>query len=113
MKLEDLKTNGGMVSPELVKRSAVWKHDGRKDNIEFFVKRASFGAVDRAFNQSEDRSNSTALLCECVRLGDKGEEVLSYDQAYSLDAALAACFLEAVTAVNGLAVPDEGDSPKG
>jgi len=112
MKLEDLKTNGGMVSPELVKRSAVWEHDGKKDNIEFFVKRASFGAVARAYAE-EDRSKSVVLLCECVRLGDKGEEVLTYEQAYSLHAALAACFLEAVTEVNDLSSPDEDDSPKG
>lgn len=106
MKLEDLKSNGGLVASELVKRTGEW----RGEEIEFFVRTLSFGDIDRVYNGADlDASQAAELISKAVRLGDSGEEALTYEQAYSLDAALATVFAEHVMQVNGVNDEDAGD----
>src|SRR5690625_79102 len=102
MKIADIQQQGGFVSSELVHRTATWNtQDGQELSVEFFVRRAPFGAIDRVVSQL-DKSQSAGIISECIRLGDEGEETLTYEQAYALDSRLAAIFAEAVTEVNRL-----------
>lgn len=108
MDLTQLKAKGGVVSAALVKRPVEWKHevDGKEMTEKFtvFVRRISFGAVERA---NEEDSPSCALISRCVCLGEKGEEALSYEDAFQLEPGLAAALVEAVMSVNNLGKPEE------
>lgn len=98
MKLSDLK--GAVVSGELVKKHLEWTRDvdGEEvtDTFDIFVKRPSFGDVERIFVGGDDKSRSAAMISACVRMGDNGEELITYDQAYQLAPSLAALFSEAI-----------------
>lgn len=97
MKIADIESGNGFVSPELVKRSIKWDgHDG-----EVFVRRVSFATI-AATQSLPDAERSIALVRECVRLGDKGDEQLTRKQVESLAPALAAAFLTAIAEINKL-----------
>lgn len=101
MKLSDLK--GAVVSSELVEKEIVWTRDvdGEEvtDTFTVFVKRPSFGDVERIFVGGDDKSRSAAMIAACIRMGDQGEEALTYDQAYQLTPSLAKLLSDAVREV--------------
>lgn len=101
MKLSDLR--GAVVSGELVKKDIVWTRDvdGEEvtDSFAVFVKRPSFGDVERIFVGGDDKSRSAAMISACIRMGEHGEELLTYDQAYQLVPSLAQLFSEAIKEV--------------
>lgn len=106
MDLNRLQQAGGFVSSELVKRKCVWTHkddkgEEQKDVFDIFIKRAPFGAVERAL-LDEGVSRSSALIAACVRLGERGQEELTYEQAYQLQPSLARVFMEAIASVNDM-----------
>ena len=103
MKLADLKTAGGFVPSAPVKKSVTWKRKGHDDvTFDVFIKRQSFGSVERLFLRDDDgRSRSAAYISEALLLGDKGNEPLSYDDAFQLEPSLAAVLIEAINDVNG------------
>jgi hypothetical protein len=118
MNLADLKAKGGCIDLAPVRKSITWKHTGESgeevtDTFDVWVVRLSFGAIDRLSKiNSTERSSNAELIAASIRLGDKGEERLSYDIAYSLDASLALELVRAVAEINKLNEREESDSPK-
>lgn len=106
MKLEQLIARGGFVSPEPVKVHVKWERPDPEtgetltDEFDVFVMRRSFGSVERLFTNGDDKSKSALLLSECIRLGENGEERLSYEQAYQLDPSLASELIGAYNSVH-------------
>lgn len=111
MKLADLKKAGAFVSNEPVKTQVTWK-TGKKDadgndiehTFDVFVIKHSFGTVEKIYSdKDEDRSKWATLLSKSIKLGDKGEETLTYEAAFQLDQNLAFALLNAVNEANGTA----------
>lgn len=107
MKLNDLKKKGGVIEPELVKEHIKWTHRDKEtgeiitDEFDVFILKASWGAVsDVVSNDAPGYNASVGMIAECVKLGESGEENLSYEDAYALDNSLAQQFLAAVNRVN-------------
>jgi len=107
MNLEELKRAGGIVADGLVKKEIVWKHknpDSGKNVIDKFfihVRRQSFGVIESLFAPADDQSSRNAkYIAACVLLGEKGEEPLSYENAFALSNDLGFLFLAAVNEVN-------------
>src|SRR5690625_7534793 len=87
MDLTQLKAKGAFVSADLVKEPVSWTHktpDGTEitDEFDVFVRRVSFGALERA---GQEPNRASALSAACVCLGNAGEEVRSFDEACALD----------------------------
>lgn len=110
MDINDLKESGGLVSDELVPREVEWTHavDGaeRTDKFSIFVKKASFGFVERVMT-GDAGQQTIEFIRECVRLGEEGEQKLTKENVESLDPSLALLFVNEVREVNGV-----GDDPK-
>lgn len=101
MKLKELKAAGGFVSGDHVKRSVTWTNTkGEEYTFDVFVRRASFGSMERLIMADDDRSKSAQHLADCVLIGDNAEP-LEYEDAYALEPSLAKAILEQVRAVNG------------
>ena len=118
MKLADLVAAGAVLGDGLVKKSITWTHTppGKKkavtDTFDVFIKRSSFGAMERLFAQDDDKKSQNArYLAESVRLGEGGEEEIPYETAFNLDPALGFLLLQAVAEVNGTAPGDEKLTP--
>ncbi|MHA5806238.1 phage tail assembly chaperone family protein, TAC, partial [Pseudomonas aeruginosa] len=78
------------------------------DTFDVFIKRSSFGAMERLFAQDDDKKSQNArYLAESVRLGEGGEEEIPYETAFNLDPALGFLLLQAVAEVNGTGPGDE------
>lgn len=106
MNLSELKAKGSFVSPAPVKREVVWKRKndaGEEEELKFFVfvKKHSFGTVDKIWSGEKDNSKAAAYIAQSIRLGDKGQEQMSYEDAYQLDTGLASAFLSVINEVNG------------
>jgi hypothetical protein len=107
MKLAELEARGGMVDPTLVKKNITWKRrddDGKEEDVSFdiFIRKNSFGIIDTQLRNQDERSKSALLISNGVRLGEEGEESISYEQAYRLDATLAYTMVQAFMEVNKL-----------
>lgn len=106
MNLKELKARGGFISPIPVKRDVEWKHidptSGEEvtDKFSVFVKRQSFGAIERLFVANDDRSKSATFISECILLGDDAKDRMTYEDAYQLDPGLAAVLVKAINEVN-------------
>ena len=112
--LKELKAKGALISGAPVPADIEWTHvgeDGQEvtDKFKVFVIRQSFGVIDRIFSGENDRSRSAKFISECIRLGEKANEQISYDDAFQLDPGLAAAFVDAINRVNGTA---KGGEPK-
>ncbi len=106
MNLSELKTKGGFVPLAPVKREVVWKRKndaGEEEELKFFVfvKKHSFGTIEQIWSGEQDKSKSAAYIAQSIRLGDKGQEEMSYEDAYQLDTGLATVFISAINEVNG------------
>lgn len=107
MNLKELRAKGAFVSAEPVKRDLSWTHtDGDvevTDQFSVWVKKHSFGTIERVFvTDKDDQSRSALLISESVFFGDEGKERISYVDAYQLDPSLAGLLMAAITEVNGL-----------
>lgn len=105
MNLEQLTALGAFVSKEPVKRSVTWVRtvDGeeKSDTFDVYVKRMSFGDVERLFLvEDEKRSKMARYLSECLLLGEE-KTPITYEQAYRLDVSFARVLTDAVGEVNG------------
>lgn len=101
MRITDLKSEGGFVSSKLVAKTIKWDAEDKQHEGEIFVRRVSFGTIDQIMGRDDsDQGMNTALIVETIRLGEKGEEQLTYDQAYQLEPNLAAAMVEALMEVN-------------
>jgi hypothetical protein len=103
MNLKELKAKGALVAQAPVKKSVTWKAPDGELTFDVHVKRMAFGDWERLFlaDDKDKRSRSAQILSECVRLGDKADEPLSYVDAYQLEPSLARVLIEAVNEVNG------------
>lgn len=106
MNLAELKARGGFVALAPVAKEVSWTHKDENgeevtDKFTIFVKRQSFGAIESIWASGEDRSKSANYISQSVRLGDKGKDVMSYDDAFQLDPSLAGVLIAAINEVNG------------
>jgi hypothetical protein len=106
MDLKQLKARGGLVMDPPVKRDIEWTHvldDGDEvtDRFSVWVRRLPYGDVERMIRAAQnDGSISVEMISLGIRLGDKGQEAISQDEAYLLDPSLARLFAEVVEEVN-------------
>jgi len=102
MRLDELKSLGGFVDAEPVKKRIEWRGpNGQQHAGDVFVVRQPFGVVERAvMSNDKDRSQGARLISLCIRLGDNADEQLNYEQAYNLTPALAWAFVGAINDVN-------------
>lgn len=103
MDLKQLKAIGGLISADdMNKVTKEWETpDGEKVEISFFVLRQSFAGVERIWKEQESqdktgRSANASLISQTVRLGDKGQQVISYEDACRLDPTLALVFINGI-----------------
>lgn len=102
MKLGDLQKAGGVANGELIKKKGSFvtiNAEGDVETVEFdfWVKQASYFDVTRIAKDDQGRDHKILMVAACVRLGDNGEEVLTYEQAGSLKPDLFATLLAGVT----------------
>jgi hypothetical protein len=107
MNLQDLIKKGGFVDVAPVKKDVEWKRPGPdgaevSDKFTIFVKKQSFGSIEVIYGNETDKSKMSKYISESVRLGDKGQDEIPYEQAMLLDPGLGAVFIQAVNEVNGL-----------
>lgn len=105
MDLNQLMEAGGFVSDSLVVKEVTWVRkdaEGNDDSLTFEVrvKRQPFGALERIATMDENKSKAAQIISDCVRLGEDGKEIISYDRAFNLHPGLAAALLTAVNEVN-------------
>lgn len=105
MDITQLIEAGGFITDSLVEKEVTWERksaDGNDDNLTFKVriKRQPFGALERIATMDQDKSKAAQIISDCVRFGDDGKQIMSYDKAYHLHPGLAAALLTAVNEVN-------------
>lgn len=106
MKIDELRARGGLIDSTLVKKSVVWKkvdEDGKSEDVSFdiFVRKNSFGLFDLANQQArEGKSRSATVIANGIRLGERGEEEMTYEDAYNLEPSLSVVLFQAFMEVN-------------
>ena len=106
MDVAALKARGGVIPAAPLPKEVEWTHadleTGEKitDKFTVHILRHSYGAMERMVLGEGDRSKGALLISNCVRFGDAGEEVMSYEDAYQLDPGLAAVLMKAINEVN-------------
>lgn len=116
MNLAALRARGGFVPLEPVPKEVTWKHTNDEgveveDTFTVFIKRQSFGTIEQLFTAEGDRSKSAAYISQTVRLGEKGKDAISYDDAFQLDPGLAGALINAINEVNGTGRTEPKNSP--
>jgi hypothetical protein len=102
MDFAELQKIGGFVPSEPLKTDVTWTPpEGDQVTFAVHVKRLSAGALERLWSENrKDRSHSAALIADAVTLGEKGEERLSYEQAFQLAPSLATALLDCIDRIN-------------
>lgn len=106
MKLDELRARGGLVDMTLVKKNVTWRRvdeDGKGEDVDFdiFVRKNSFGLLALANQQGrEGMSRDAVVIANGIRLGENGEEVMTYEDAYALEPALSVVLFTAFMEVN-------------
>lgn len=120
LSLESLEKSGGFVDQTLVKFHKSWKQfDEESKQVidydgDFFVKKGSYADFVRARQLSTESGLlfDALLVSACIRLGEKGEQQMTYEKACSCDAGLFGAFLEAVNEVyNGAKADPKHSAP--
>lgn len=114
MDKQTLLKKGGFVKPDLIEFNEVWKHADLENGdpeenyiienkIVFFVKEASWLELKRTLEgktfkegDPEPLDNEALTVSACIRLGENGEESLTYDEVISLEVTLYYIFRAAV-----------------
>ncbi len=96
MKKSDLKAKGGFVDPKPVKKRVKCRLNGEDLEFDVWVVRQPFGVVEAAMSDAHDRRHAAQMISLCVRLGEKGEESLTYEEAFNLDVSVAWAFVQAI-----------------
>ncbi len=120
MNLAEFKARGACVDIAPVRRTITWAHldeHGQEivDTFDVWIRRLSFGLVDRLSKTEEsERSRNAELIAASIRLGEHAEEALPYDVAFALHTSLAIELVKAVSEVNRLTLTEEEVAvPKG
>lgn len=112
--LKDLKAMGAFIPDEPIKKEIKFKLDGPDElTATLFVKRMNIGDYEALFlTDTEERGRIAKMISEGIRLGEKGEEKLSFQQAYKLDPRIAGQMVAAFNEVNTpkKSSPQENDS---
>lgn len=99
MKLSELKEAGGFASvAPPVKADVTWKKDDEELKFSIFVRKLSFGEIERMQQERDDRSRGASVISKAVILDS--EERLTYEQAFDLHPGLALALLNAINSVN-------------
>ena len=110
MDLNQLREKGGFVSLTPVSQEVSWTRPSPEgedvtDTFTVRIKKFSAGAIERLWADSgkaKDQSSSAYLISKAVFLGDEGEQMLGYDDAFQLDPTLAEALIETIDKVNPL-----------
>ena len=108
LKLDELEKKGAFPAERLIKRTVSWEHvdeNGEEitDTFDIFVKCLSVSEFESFQAEENKGKNFTAfMISECLRLGDKGEEVIEYEKARQLDGTLANCLFTDIMSVMGM-----------
>lgn len=103
--LNKLQELDAFVKDELLKKTITFQLSSDSDEIttEIFVRRLSIGIHEAMWTEArgKDASMTAKLLSQSVRLGENGEQQLSYEEAYRLHPEIALAMAKAVNEVNG------------
>lgn len=102
MKFEDLKNAGALVPTDGERKTVTWKNPHTKEEFTFdiFVKRRSYGSVERIYIDDSGKAKGALTISECVLIGEAAEPI-SYEDAFNLEPSLASVFMKAIGEVNG------------
>lgn len=107
MHLKDLKNKGALVTGALVKKELTWTRVDPESGEElsdtfsvFVVKRMSISAYEMIMDKTANNDAMAAAISQCIRLGEEGEEKISFGDARKLDPSLAFLFAGAVNEVH-------------
>jgi hypothetical protein len=102
MKLAELKAAGGFVSGEPVKTPVRWERGEEVIEFSVHVRRLSFGEYERLYIDPKDkeRSRTAGLIAASILLGEKGDEPMTYKDAFQLDTSLAQALIAAIREVS-------------
>lgn len=105
--LKDLISKASVLTTDaLVKRSVVWEQKDSEGNEVtdtfdvFIVRDVSFAASDRIYlgdPNAPDSSRHARMISERIRLGDNGDEKLSFEDASNLKSSLGWALARAVS----------------
>ena len=114
-----LKERGGFVSTLPTKREVTWSHftpEGEKVDDKFYIHliARSAGVMNQIRRASKEGQDEMALTISAfVRLGENGEEAISYEEALQLDDGLQIVLVNAVSRNwSGRADPKNSQPPK-
>lgn len=102
MKLAELKAKGGLVSGEPIKTPVEWNSPAEGLlKFDVHIRRLSFGEFERIYVDPKDkeRSRTAALIAASVLFGEKGDEPITYKDAFQLEPTLASALVAAITEV--------------
>lgn len=107
--LQDLKTLGAFAAEKPVRKEIHFEIDGTEYDAVIHVRQLGIGGYESIFTEDGDhRSQSAKAISEAILLGEKGDERISFEQAYRLKTALASKMLEAFNEVNAPKKPSPG-----
>lgn len=100
--LKELKAMGAFIPDEPIKKEIKFRlDDGQEVSTTIFVKRLNIGEYESLFlSDKEDRSRTAKMIAEGIRLGDKGQERLTFQQAFTLHPSIAGAMIGAFNEVN-------------
>jgi len=102
--LKDLMDMGAFIPEELVMKEIKFKfdEDGEETTAVIHIRRLGIGVFEAIWGEEKEGVSKTAkLLSEAIRLGEKGDERMTYAQAYSLHPKIAVAMSTAISEVNG------------
>jgi len=110
MNIEQLTALGGVISAAAVPEEITWIREDESgglltDSFLIHVKQLAYGDIEQFRNAQANkkdlsRSYAAHLISLGVRLGENGEEQLTYEQAYQLHPTLAGAMLAKVITHN-------------
>lgn len=111
-----LQALGGYVPPAPQKQTVVWSREGEDDvTFEVTVLPRTAGAMFRAKEMARELNGeadgASVAIAAFIRLGEDASESFTYEDAYNLDADLAAALLLAVARVQGVRTAKKASPP--
>lgn len=100
--IDSLSKTGAFVSNVPVKRTITYKlDDGVETTGDIHVKRLSVGDHESLFMAPDEKSRTAKVISKVIFLGEKGDERMTFEQAYSLHPNLATAMINEFNIVNG------------
>lgn len=99
--IDSLKSFGGIVSSEPVKKTVKFKLKGKDHSFDIGVLEFSVDDHERLFLDTTGDGQTARLISQVVRLGDDMKQKLSVEDAKKLHPTVATAFMKAFNEVNG------------